>query len=185
VTLHGTATGGYFCRTAGRLAPHTMLAMTPSGPASLGSVLAAAVRRAGTGQPAEPRSVEHVLNDLAAVGGGSGYPQPPGTALASLTGFAAWLTPQHQASVGLVQVAAGAPGLSAVRPGDVVVGAVTPGGPIVGIVGDDGTVYNGGPICPAAALTSVQGVYRPISSQSALWGTPPIRAYGTPGEAGN
>jgi hypothetical protein len=137
----------------------------------LGSVLGAAVHQAGLGHPAEPHSVEHVLNDLAAVGGGQTQTQPPGSALASPAGFANWLTPQNQASLGLVQVGAGPTSLSAIRPGDVVVATIQPGDSIIGIVGDDGNLYNGGSVGPASGLTNVRGVYRTISSQSTLWGT--------------
>jgi len=152
-------------------APATPAVATPvAAPAGPGSLLGAAVHQAGLGQPAEPHSVEHILNDLAAVNGPSAA-QPPASALSSPAGFAAWLTPQNQASVGLVQVNTGATALPGLQPGDVVVGSVTPGDPIVGIVGDDGNLYNGGPVGSVSALSGVQGVYRPISAQSTLWGT--------------
>jgi hypothetical protein len=151
--------------------PATVTPPTTTPTPGLGSVLGAAVHQAGLGQPAEPHSVEHVLNDLAAAGGGQPHTQPPGSALASPAGFANWLTPQNQASLGLVQVGAGPTSLSAIRPGDVVVATIQPGDSIIGIVGDDGNLYNGGSVGPASGLTNVQGVYRAISSQSTLWGT--------------
>lgn len=135
-----------------------------------GTPLATSVRLAGAGLPAEPHSVEHVLDSVTASNPVPGHLAPPGTALASPDGFSAWMaSPQNQAALGLTQVGTGPGSFLAVRPGDVVVGALHPGDQIIAVVGDDGNLYNGGPIGPASALADVHGVYRPTTSQTTLW----------------
>jgi hypothetical protein len=137
--------------------------------AGLGGIVAGYAQQAGA-PTGTGTSVAPVLGYLAAASPGRTAGLPGGAAVPDAPGpFADWLDKGtgNQASLGLVKVYAGAP--AAIQPGDVVVGSTAAGTTVVGLAGTDGRLYNGGPVGALADLTSLRGVYRPVTPQGALW----------------